>query len=431
MKKNIIIISSISVLLLIFLSYFGYYIFLLKDEFPLYMQKLPSITKREAGKRMSLEINVYDWNKENCEISYCLLNSCDNKITLPCDKMIKNTFQEKGIYTLSLNFEKYPLFPLSKTYLKNWEVTREEDIKEVISRENYLNGVIEVLKNHSLRQGYACLIPREGDTVDEWLCDEENSFNNDYLKSIYLTYELGTKLKNETLLSYVKDEIDYLNKNREEILKKGIIYPEAYILKLIDIGLNEGYKEIIDNFVVTNTQKQVIEDHDFMPLVSINSEIYSKSYSEIVRYGDYHKIFEEYKESELSNYYSNELIREYNVSEYVLYGLCTVGYSLSDSKTFKYVKEKLEDSIREGEEVLILDGVPELLMCDKYAKLMKSEIVGVDGIIKNAVNKASFEMDGNGFIITASTSCPGEEEICSHILLNYRLVDNLMYLLYE
>jgi len=419
-------------LLLLVLSYFGYYSFFLRDDFSFYLKELPSITQRVNNRKISLEINIYDYKKEDCEISYCLLNSCNSKITLPCDKLIKNTFQSEGNYTLELNFERYFLFPLPKTYLSNWEIVRNDDAKEDLSKKNYLNGVMEVLGNYSIREGHSCLVSKESDRVEEWMCNNRNFFSNDYLKSIYLTYELGTKLKNESLLLSVNEEIEYLNKNKEEILLKSETFPpDAYILKLTELGLDKEYLKIIDEFIIPSTQKGVIEDHDFMPLLSINSEIYSKQYAEIVRYGGYYKIYKEYDKEDLSNYYLNELIRKYNISEYVLYGLCTVGYSTLDANTFEYIKDKLEESIHNAEEVLILNTVPELLVCDKYADLMNSEIEGIDNAIQNAVKTSTWKIDEKAFIIAATRTCDGNSEICNNIFFNYRLVDNLMYLLYE
>ena len=431
MKKRNIIIFSVTVLLLSVLSYFGYYSFFLKDEYSIYMQEYPSIAENIAGERISLEAEIFNWDEEKCKIKYCILNSCNNENALPCNLMKINEYETQGFYTVILYFNKYKNFPFSKTYLKEWEILKSDVSKSNMLEEDYLQGVIEVIKKYPIREGYRCLITRETHSVDKWVCNKEEDLNSEYFKALYMTYELGIKLKNDILLSTVEKEIEYLNNNILTILEKDISSPEAYILKLIEIGLDKGYKKIIEEFVIPEYKEHVIEDHDLMPLISLDSDIYSNYYQEIVRDADYYRIFTEYGEEDLAHYYKNELISRYNESEYVLYGLCTLGNSISSTEIFEYISRKLEQSITNGGDFLILKSLPELIMCKRFSESMGTDIKDLESLIIDTAKKSSLEIGGQAYIVNAKRVCQGEEAICNHMLLDYHLVDNLMYLLYE
>ncbi|KKP43173.1 MAG: hypothetical protein UR32_C0003G0019 [candidate division WS6 bacterium GW2011_GWE2_33_157] len=431
MKRKNIFILSIVILLSILLGYILYYIFLLEDEQLKYEELLNEANVNTENTSNSATIYVKEFDSNSCNISYCVNNKCGLKLYLPCDKLDKNEYSKEGLYKISLGFEKSEIFVFRDKVLDSWSIYKPDIKEEKYEKSFYINGVKELLNNFPIRQGFACLISLKTDEPENWICNSDFSITYDYLKSIYLTYELGKKLNDNEMLNSVNEEIMYLNSNSEELIKAEYNFPEAYILKLIDIGLSEEYLKIISDFEIPEYRVQTLTIHDSLPYLPNEGEILSKRYVDILRYSDYHTVFNEYGMEELSSYYYNESVRRYNSSEYVVNGLCTIGYSTSNPDIYKYVKDELEFIISSNGDDLILENITELFKCSLLSDKMESTINGLSNEIESLVKRSTISIDNNAYIVNTTTACVNEEKVCNHVIRNFRLVDNLMYILYE
>lgn len=435
MKNKIKIIIGILVPLLLISAFLLGSFFLIKDEYSDYLRKSGAILFSEKkGKEILLEVDVNNFDKTKCEFSYCVVNTCGNYLKLPCDKLEENKYEGEGKYRIKLNFDSYPYNPFTHKFLKSWEISRIPTEESPFERERYIEGIKSILKVYNFRQGYTCALTSKTLSLEEWFCNNENFFSNDYLKTISLAYDLSERLGDEELHSYVQKEIEYLNNNVDKILSEEIEYPEAYILKLVEIGLSSEYLTLIDDFQIPTYEREVLEDHDYKPQLSKEEELFPEFYTSILRYSDYSKLYKEFGKEKLSNYYTNELIIKYNRSPFVLYGLCTVGETISDAEIYKYIRTELSEVIAKKEDNLILNNLTELLSCNLYAEGMNSEITGLNEEIRELVNRSTLEINGIPYIVNSSLiemeGAEGKEKI-QKIIFNYRMLDNLIYVLYE
>lgn len=433
-KRRKILIGFFLPLVLIGGYLFGAF-FLIKDEYSEYLRKVaPILVSEKKGEEIVLEIDINNFDEPKCKFSYCVVNSCGNYLTLPCDKLLENRYEGEGRYQLTMYFDSYVYNPFSHKFLKSWDISKINNNKLELTKEEYIEGIKSVLGEYPISQGYSCTLLNKTFNPNQWVCDNESFFSNEYLKTISLLHDLGEKLGDEELLSYAQAEIEYLNNNFENILKEGIVYPEAYILKLVEIGLSTEYITLIEDFEIPIYEVEKIEDHDYKPLLSKEEELYPRFYTSILRYSDYSRVFKEFGKEDLSKYYSNELVLAYNRSPFVLYGLCTVGRTTQDTEIFEYVSTKLSKSITEKDDPLILNNLTELLSCNLYAKEMNSVVVGLDEEIQELTNNSTLEIDGKAYIVYSRlidmVGAEGEEEF-QQLVFNYRMIDNLIYVLYE
>lgn len=425
-SKKILTIGGIF-LTVIIIIYILCYLLIFKDNSAKYL----SLLKVEDSNEMiaSRQAYINEFGNKNCEIKYCIYTACENSISLPCDRIGLNEYDKAGFYKINLNFSYYNILPIGKKYLKDWEIVTI-DPPLLFSKESYISGVKKIISEHLIRNGYSCNLLLDDGPL-EFYCGREFSFDNDYLQSIYLTHVLGNKLGDKELIDFALQEISYLNTNKEEILASDIKYPEAYILKLLELGLDEEYLQVIDNFQIPEYEIQELDFKETIPLLPIEEELYLRKDLRLFLYSDYSMILEEFNRIELANYYKNELIRYYNALQYGSYPLCTMGKTSSDDKVYTYVKDSLEKAIIEENDILLLNSVKELLTCKEYLDVKDAEVINLKFAFEDALRKSTLNIAGDSYIIDTSYVCINDSTECNDINLDYNLVTNLRFILYE
>ena len=266
---------------------------------------------------------------------------------------------------------------------------------------------------------------------DSFICNYDTALDNEYLQSIYLTYLLGRSLNDQELVDSALEEIKYLNQNIEQILAKEISSPEAYLLKLVDIGLDQRYLKIIENFQIPEYHPADLNISEKEDLLTRQDDLYFRQYLKVLQLTENAYIFREYGLQELADYFLNEAIQSYNSLGFGIYSLCNIGYVTHDRELFDYVKEDLEKILGNRENYLIQNSPLELKKCNMYAGVMNSEISNIKEGMSYALWMSTFTKDNSSFITDSSYVCMGDSDVCDTIQLNYRLLDNLKYVLYE
>jgi len=245
------------------------------------------------------------------------------------------------------------------------------------------------------------------------------------------------------LIAIFDRELEYLNLNKVEIIKenshilyedtqiKYIRYPEAYILRLVDLGLDKDYLLFIDNFLIPEySESTLLLDLDKDPLLLMGSAVYSEGYLNLVRYSDYSRVFRDYGRDELANYAKNKMIEVYEDSGFTINGLCSLVHSNQDVIAPLKMKRQLEQILLNDNWELIEGNLYELLMCDLYAKNNEIKIRGLDDGIQGALELNTIKVGDNLFVVR-SHATEGQDEVMSLDTPTYSLLDNILYLLYE
>jgi len=403
------------------------------DDYDILWESRALFKTEEENIFTSVPIRIMGLEEENCKPNYCIFSDCTYTFDFTC-KTFEGEFDGPGQYVVVVEFKDRSLFPLNKINkkkkLKNWRIEKIELKDPDVN--SYLSGLRSLLKTEYLWRVSSLPLPPSLPSMKDWLKSDKVFLGGDYLKSVYLLGELSEKLEDEELRSFFKREIQYLNSNKEQILSEVFLtYPDAYILELIELGLSEDYRTLIEDFVIQE-QKEPVFSFNFnkQPLLLTENIVYSKEYLEMVRYSDHYRIFKEYGEMDLANYLLNKVGGIYSSSEFVVYGLCSFAYA--DQKLIKAsgLEEKLEEVFSNDEEELIEGNIYELLMCDLCVKKKIIEIKSLDNKIQKALESSTINVDENAFIVR-KLSVENEDASSSVDPVAYNLLDNLMYLLYE
>jgi hypothetical protein len=430
--------------LILFVLFFGelylvYERFYIKDEESAFLSLNTNFYLEEdtTENSYSMRVNVYshNCNEKSCILNYCVLNNCEYYIELPLDKFRGEEYQGVGKYIINLSFENYKLTISNKKFLKEWtlKIVGEGEAKI----EGYLLGIKELFEEKYIWESFSIPIPPNSYTTEKWFVQKKISFTNDYFKSVYLLGELAKRLGDAELEMFFLREINYLNSNKKELIdeNKDLIYPEAYIFKLVENGLSEDYLILLDTYEIQDY------DADTM-IVDLGEEFlldseklgspYSREYLDVVRYSDYYTIFKEYELKELSDYVYYKMLDVYTSSELVTYGLCSLVNSERNLVKAELLKERLEYLFSNNAEDLIEKNLYELVVCGLYFNNLELKVSGLDYAIEQALNMQKVLVGKNSFIVRALPA-DGKDKVFEGpvVINNFNLVDNLTYLLYS
>ncbi len=424
-RKIFLIVIMFFILLLLF--YFLLYFFVIDSRH----QNLLEVQRSLGTKNESYELIVSDFETDHCQITYCVFNNCNNVISLPCVKLEKNEFNGYGNYRLELNVGKHVLYPWGdKKVIKSWEVVDLNNTQQEKNLDAYVFSLKEMLSNYYLWQVYSIPISDSNLDFRNLYTLEQVSLDFDYTKSLYLLFLLVDNYEDQELKDIWQKEISYLNKNIDDILahNQERTFPEAYLVKLVNLGLDEGYLILLENFEVSNSDvKQEVNYDNSQEAMLLNRELYSKNYKHIIRYVDYYKIFLEHDYYNLAQYSYNEAIRMYNSSQYSVYGICSLQYSIRGLIENSMLKNKLKDILTDSELNLIEGNIYELLMCKKFAEEEGINIIGLDSRITDILQNLSLNVDDKTVLVRGlSPTKDLDNEV--YTIVTYNSLDNLMLL---
>jgi hypothetical protein len=106
--------------------------------------------------------------------------------------------------------------------------------------------------------------------------------------------------------------------------------------------------------------------------------------------------------------------------------LCSIAYATEDEELFSEIKPELEDVISNSKNALVLNNLVEMYRCKLLGKNIGQEIEGLNETIDNFIQNSTITNESGSYIVNISR---GETENVQFI--KFRLIDNLMYLLYE
>lgn len=433
-KKTILIIS---IFLIPLTLYILFYIFFVKDEYTSFLTSIPNLVSIERDNydlNLTLEINDVVLKKCVYSIGYSMYFGNQEILYLPCNKLLENNYSSEGNYLVNVKFGRSKYYPEKilgknlKKELTGWGIYKIEEEKTELLSIQYVEGIKEVLSKHSFRAGLICLVNSTTSKPASWICNSGDYFSNNYLKSIYLASELAKKYNDLELKSLVNKEIEYLNLNAEKILKQEFSFSEAYILKLVDIGLDKSYLKIIEDFdipaIIQENQLNMVNDKAVLSREFSNN---GRDYLNIIRYSDYVKIFSEYNYVELKNYYLNELINIYNKSNSGIIGLCAIGYATDNIEYASRVNEQL---LKERKESSM--GVSEYLVCMQYLKQIGSTNTKIWEQLKEIVSNSTITIEEKLYLVETDISIYDDKSSnINAYITQFNLLDNLTYILYE
>jgi hypothetical protein len=362
---------------------------------------------------------------------------------MPCGKLRSMNYSGPGEYSISLEFEPSGgIFSPDKRPLKSWKLeTIRENEEDLVFGDSFLRTLMR--EGFYMWEVYSIPVSIFDDSLRFRSFYEDVSLNYDYTKALYLLGKSSQTEEGFLSKQIFEREVEYLNSNKEEIIKKNshisyeggkvqyIMYPEAYILELVELGLDKDYLLLLEDFLVPDYNNFTFSfDFNKEPLLLTESEVYSVEYLDLIRYSDYYWIFKEHGREELADYSHSKMVEIYNNSGFVAYGLCSLGYSDNTLFGSEELKKKLEVIFSTDKKELVEGNIYELLMCDMYAKKNELNIEGLDNAISEALRLQMIEVDNSYFIVRGLSSKGTDLETPSAII-KYNFIDNLMYLLYE
>jgi hypothetical protein len=423
---------------LIFLLLLIFYIydrFLLEDEVIL---GLPNQKVLETDySKITAEVYIISFDEEKCEFNYCVFNDCSYNLALGCDKF-EGSYQGLGNYLLTLGFNTYKFSIAGKRFLTNWDIeliSTDKNTEKSKEKDSILVGLKELLEQQYVWEISSAVIPPSRASGEAWFKNTKVILSDDYLKSLSLLNEVSKKLKDEKLQKIFEREIEHLNVNREQIIaENSYMFYEltsgAYILKLVDLGLNEDYLSFLNGFISPVDEESVFSlNSNEQPLLLSQGEPYSIEYLDIVRFSEDYRIFKEYGREDLAKYSYNKMIEAYDQSELVVNGLCSLAYSDNELVNPEGLKGRLEKIFSNDERELIEGNIYELLICDLYARKNGIEIKGLKGAVSQAFRLQLREVDEIPFVVR--TLSIETSEGLTGFVNKLNMADNLMYLLYE
>jgi hypothetical protein len=431
-NKNFVKILIISLLTMFVIGglYSIYYFLLAKDEYSIYFNgRFTTHTMAQEGDFTSIELYVDDYDNQTCELTFSNL-SIKETLQLPCKKLLEENYDGEGYYTLYLSFNTYPLLPDMRQYLKNWKLLKADNSRSYdrnTSKESYIQGIKSLLGSKTILETHSCLLLSQNSEIGSWSCNSGTEISAEYLQAIYLLHQLGKQLEDEDILLSVKDEIAFLNSNYSTTEITFGETPSAYLLVLAQLGLNQEFLEGIESFNLMDLDPISLEIPEKEPLLITEDEVFSNEYLLISQFASNALIYDEYEEyTDLYEYNRYRMIEEYMNSDYVLNGLCSIAYATEDEELFSEIKPELEDVISNSKNALVLNNLVEMYRCKLLGKNIGQEIEGLNEAINNFVQNSTITNESGSYIVNISR---GETENVQFI--KFRLIDNLMYLLYE
>jgi hypothetical protein len=413
---------------LICVYFLNYFIFL-KDEEITFSFSNKDI---QLDENSTIELNIANFNTDNCTVTYCELNNCDKSVQLPCKTLSTNDFNGLGMYEIHSDFGSYLLYPWSeKQQLKNWSIESIDSQVEQSSYIEYLNALKLLLKEKYLWEVSSIPLSQNVSSFDNFFKLETVNLNWEYTKSLYNLNILSTKLKDDDLVNIFNKEIDYLNKNRQDIIETtSLLIPNPYILELTKEGLSEDFLSLNSNFSVPNYFDETLNPNaEYKNIQLANTkDLYDSDYQDLVMWADFYKIFKESGNTELANYSKSQMFNIYTNTKFSLYGLCSVLNADPDSLPFEELKNKLEPIFSNDETELIEINIYELMMCKEISAKNNQEIEGLDKSVSKLLDSVSLDIDGN-LIIVRGLSPIEQQESGPNLIINYNLLDNLLFLM--
>jgi hypothetical protein len=426
-RKTVITLVAVLVILLLGGLYFFYQNNILEDEALNYERYFVNLGLQEFRDENSIEsINITNFNTENCTIDYCILNNCNNAITLPCSKEQGNEFEGGGFYKVNLNFSNYLLFPFSgKEKLVSWAITKNSADLGSLDAESYLLGIKEILKDHYVWETLSVYVNDKTKEPDSWVYNSDFKLSHRYLKSIYLLNELSIKHEDSELEGFVTREIDYINSKKEELISKQYPYPFSYILELIDLGLDNDFVELYNQNSYLRTN-----EIEFNPNYEINSTIGSVQelegpFNQLIFFAENSVIFNKFGYEDLSNYFYYKMVELYNSYDFGVLGLCSVSNLGFEEVDKKLLLDNLEELY--SDESRIKSNIYEIAQCNSFIQNEDSDTgVLADSINEVIINSTVKIREASYFLDIYSVL--EEDDLLEGIIIKYKLLPNLIYL---
>lgn len=423
MKRKTVLNLVIS-LFAIFLG--GIYIYyqnnFLENTYSTYINTLARSGYSEIQDDDTVELYVQYYDTTKCEIQYCVLNNCDNKITLPCSKSSFNNYSQPGNYILTLEPRKYPVFPLSDAQkLKGWSL---ENLTEEINNQekNYIDNLKSVLRDHYIWESVSLVIRDKTEEPENWIYNTTFNFSHEYIKSVYAINLLAQKMRDEGLKDIVEKEIKYLNENKEDVLSKRYDYAEPLLLELVKVGLDNDFLSIYERYDYLN-----YDDVSLEPKYLIENDTMDfRTYNDIVKYADAKYYFDKNDYDELSQFYNYKTIEEYNSSDLGLIGLCALKNRGFDSIDADELLGKLKEEYTKVNSSLF-SNLYENIQCLTLVSATYPEEIELIGQINSVITNSSVDIDGVTYLLNIQ-GLEIEDTEQRQLLVKYNLLDNIEYI---
>jgi hypothetical protein len=414
-------------LIFLLLTYSFYYFVFLNNQY----KRLLDV-QRTLGEGSSYELIISGFEKDQCQITYCVFNNCDNVVSLPCSKLQGNEFKGSGNYRLELDTGRHVLYPWgNKEIIKSWEIVATNSSQQERHLDSYISSLKGMLSHYYLWEIYSIPISDSNLNLNNLYTLEQVNLDFDYTKSLYLLSLLSNQYEDQKLQNIWQEELSYLNKNIEDILdyQQNNIFPSAYLLKLVDLGLDEKYLTLLENFEVFDYgAKEVINYENSREPLLLNKELYSSDYRDMMHYSDNYKIFLEYGYDNLSGYSYYQAISAYNSSKYSVYGICSIQNSMEGLMASPKLQAKLEKTFTNSVLNLIEGNIYELLMCKKFATQESIEIKGLESSIAYLLENLSLNIDDKTILVRGLSPTRNlNKEV--RTIVTYNSLDNLMFLI--
>ncbi len=422
-KKKIYIIATVAIVVLFL--YFSYYLLFLEDEY----QKFLIEYGLELDNNSSIQLTVSDVGEDG--LTYCILNDCSYSLPLSSKNLLQNDFDGWGEYRVTIEVSKYLLYPWgSKKCIKSWSLEKINSAQAVPNSKELLTSIKVLLNNYYVWEVYSIPTVPNPTREDNASYQEKPNLNFDYTKSLYLIHQIAQEKKDQELDDVFDKEISYLNENREDIMEnyEDYIIPSAYILKLVDQGLDQEYLSIFEESTVPTYYEESLEKsvEEKTPVSIVESSPQSIKYQNLIQYADYFNIYTEYDMEEFADYSYNQMIVLFNNME-SLNGVCTLAYSNQGLIDSNDLKRTLEDIFSNETTQLIEGSLYELVMCKKYSEMKGVEIGGLDKALDTVLYISTSNIEEYSFVMRGvSTSGNNIEELLT--IRNFSLLDNLMYI---
>lgn len=431
MLKHRFLFTVTLVFFIIILLYLGYYYFYLEN----WASRISSELNMDVYSS-SQELYISEFKEESCHFNYCSLNNCGNVAHFPCERL-KGRYVGKGFYNIRFYLENYLLYPFGKKKkIVSWKLERIDAVElsgiEKTNIEEYVNNLKKFLENNYLWEIYSIPISESNFSCDDLFLLQNVKLDFEYTKSLILLQKLSEKKGDAQLKTYFEREILYLNNNMDLVLSenRSLDYPEAYILKLIDYGLNDKYLSLIQNFDFSVDESSVIEydiNLEGGTLLGYSGQTYTREYEDLIRYADYYRVFDEYGYKGLSEYSFKTMLTLYDSLEYGSPGLCSLVYNTGDSYMDEDILNKLEELFANDKLELFETNIYELLMCKSLMKREGHEHDNLNSVIRELVKNVTYEAGDTKFLVRGEVA--GEDNKGQFAIIVYNSLNNLMYIL--
>ncbi len=417
-------------LLTLFVAIYIYYQSeILEDQSRIYTTMLVNAGYSNFNKDNKAEIYIKSYDSEECILKTCILNECDNTINLPCPKLNINEYDKTGRYEIRLDFSKNTLFPFSKKEkLISWSLFSLSEEENLTEKNKIVKGIKDVLKDHYIWEASSVVMSNSMDQdPTEWIYNSSFGVSHEYLKAIYLLEQLAVHLDDEELNTFVKKEIEYLNNEGKWFVNKR--YPDAfaYILELVDSGLDAESLEIYKQFQNLDRKEVKLEpNYSGDDITSNEEDEYNESdYNDMIMYADNYKIFDNHGYDELARFYRIVTAEVYKSSNFGLIGLChfaNLGFEEIES-------EKLTDRIvaeYTKEDSIVFNNLHESIQCLKYLQEGNSSQVETIQKIENLITNSTITLDDSSYVFNAKRIYRDQEDP-DFLILRYNLLNNIEY----